>query len=185
MPMRTRTVLCLCLITAAVSVLGLTPSATASLCQTIAVSTAYPHQALTKQTVSLTTTVTGSCTSDGEDYFAVRVDLVDNASSTVLSSNSTSIGYNANNFSVNVGNTAVSPQKNQTWLITVNTYLIQAGSISGKYLLNTTAIMIQIGYNPLSEFQFNGSLEAVLAVMGAVLALTVARPSKKRGRHST
>ena len=184
MTMRTRTVLCLALIAAAISAFTLTPSATASLCQTIDVSTAYPHQALTKQVVSVTTTVAGSCTSDGEDYFAVRVDLVGNATNTVLSSNSTPIGYNADNFSVSVENTVLSPQENQTWLIDANTYLTQAGAISGKYLLNTTAIMIQIGANPLPEFQFNSSFEAALAIIGTILAMTAAKSSRKRERYS-
>jgi hypothetical protein len=114
----------------------------------------------------------------------VRVDLVGNATDTVLSSNSTPIGYNADNFSVRVENRMLSPQGNETWLVDANTYLTQAGAISGKYLLNTTAIMIQIGDNPLPEFQFNSSFQAALAVIGTILALSIAKPRKRQGRYS-
>ena len=144
-------------------------STNASLCQTVSASTRYPSSALPTQVVSVTTTVTGSCTSDGEDYFAVRVDLVDAVSNRVLSSNSTPIGYNANNFSVNVRNAAASPKNNQSWTINVNTYLIQAGAASGKYLLNSTAITIQIG-EPIPEFESAPSFILVLAVAGLMLA---------------
>lgn len=145
------------------------PSANASLCQTVGASTNYPHSALPNQVVSVTTTVAGSCTSDGEDYFAARVDLVDSVSSMVLSSNSTPIGYNANNFSVNVRNIATSPKSNETWTINVNTYLIQAGAASGKYLLNSTTITIQIGGEPLPEFQPAPLFILALIVVGLVL----------------
>ena len=72
-----------------------------TICQTVTVSSTYPNQASPNQQVQVTTTVAGSCTSDGEDYFAVRVDLADGVSKSLLSSNSVPIGYNANNFSVN------------------------------------------------------------------------------------
>ena len=155
--METSALVC-CLLIAGLGVAILSaPSATASLCQTIGASTVYPHSALPNQAVSFMTTVVGSCTSDGEDYFAVRVDLVD-SSSMILSSNSTPIGYNANNFTVNVRNAAVSPNNNQSWPIKVDTYLVQAGAASGKYLVNSTAITIQIGAAPLPESQAGVSL---------------------------
>jgi hypothetical protein len=141
------------------------PSANATLCQTIGAHTLYPHSALPGQVVPVTTTVAGSCTSDGEDYFGVRVDVVDSTSNIVLSSNSTPIGYNANNFSVKVSNAALSPKNNQTWSIDVNTYLIEAGAASGKYLLNSTTITIQIGEDPLPEIQPAPSLIVALAAV--------------------
>jgi hypothetical protein len=67
------------------------------------------------------------------NYYAVRVDLADGVSKSLLSSNSVPIGYNANNFSVTVQNAATVPPGNQTWLIEVDTYMIQAGGLNGKY----------------------------------------------------
>jgi hypothetical protein len=113
--------------------------------------------------------VAGSCNSDGEDYFAVRVDLVDTARQITLSTNSTPIGYNANNFSVYVENTVVTPSGNGSWPMNVNTYLVQAGSISGKYLLNSTTVTIQVGDSTLPEFQLGVPLLTALMLTGLVL----------------
>jgi hypothetical protein len=44
--------------------------------------------------------------------------------------------------------------------------------------------MIQIGANPLPEFQFNSSFEAALAIIGTILAMTAAKSSRKRERYS-
>jgi len=148
------------------------PSATASLCQTIQVSFAYPRQALPNRSVPITTTVAGSCTSDGEDYFGLRVDVLDGVSHGVLSSNSTPIGYNANNFSVNVENAAVSPANNQSWPLQINTYLIQAGGTSGKYLLNATTITIQVGDSPLPEIPLSSSPLMALVLIAVTMSLT-------------
>jgi len=142
----------------------------ANLCQTINVSSTYPHQASTGQQISILTTVSGSCTSDGENYFAVRVDLADGSSNAILSSNSTSIGYNANNFSVNVQNVATAPLSNGTWPVEVDTYMNQAGAASGKYLLNSTVIVIQVGDAPLLEFQSHASM-LILSVIAIPLTL--------------
>jgi len=154
--------------------------ANASLCQTIRVYTTYPHSASPNEVVSLTTTVTGSCTSDGEDYFAARVDLIDRASNLVLSSSSTPIGYKANNFSVNIHNAATTPKNNQIWAINVNTYLVQAGAASGKYLLNSTELRIQIGVKPLPELRPAPSFIILLTMVGLVLAWrTHIKPAKE------
>lgn len=141
------------------------PYASASLCQRVETSTRYPQMALPGKVISVTTAVVGSCTSDGEDYFAVRVDLVDKKSSAILSSNSTPIGYDANNFSVKVHNSAASPRTSQTWAVDVNTYLIEAGAASGGYLLNSTSIAIRIGNDPLGELQPARLSILVLAVI--------------------
>jgi hypothetical protein len=98
-----------------------------SLCQTINVSSTYHHQASPSQQTQVVTTMAGSCTSGGEDYFAVRVDLADSASKSILSSNRPPIGYNANNFSVKVENVVTTPLTNQTWPIDVDTFLLQVG----------------------------------------------------------
>ena len=151
----------------------------ANLCQTITVSSAYPHQASPGQQIPFVTTVSGSCTSDGEDYFAVRVDLADSSSKAILSSNSTSIGYNANNFSVNVQNVATTPMSNGTWPVDVDTYMIQAGAASGKNLLNATTIAIQVGDPPLPEFQQSQASILILSVIAIPLTLWQRTPRKK------
>lgn len=154
-------------------------TARASLCQTITVSSAYPHQASPGQQIRLVTTVAGSCTSDGEDYFSVRVDLDDSVSKSIISSNSTAIGYNANNFSVSVENFATAPMGNGTWSIDVDTYMAQAGGVSGKYLLNATTATIQVGDTPLPEFQQNQTAILIFALSAMPLAFWQRKPRKK------
>ena len=151
----------------------------ASLCQTITVSSAYPRRASPGQQTQIVTKVAGSCTSDGEDYFAVRVDLADSASKSILASNSTSIGYNANNFSVSVENVATAPLNNGTWPLNVNTYMLQAGGVSGQYLLNETTVAIYVGDTPLPEFQQGQAAILILALTAVPLALCQLAPRKK------
>lgn len=143
----------------------------ASLCQSVNVASSYPHQTFPNQPVQVITTVAGSCTSDGEDYFAVRVDLVDSTTKSILSSNSAPIGYNAVNFSAKVQNTAIAPLRNQTWPIEIDTYMIQAGGLSGKYLLNATSVIIQVGEAPVPEFAPNRSNVLLLVLIGITLTL--------------
>jgi len=154
----------------------------ASLCQTINVSTSYPHQASPGQRIQLVTNVKGSCTSDGENYFAARVDLADNASKSVLASNSTPIGYNANNFSVNVENFATTPSNNGTWPIDINTYVLQAGGASGNYLVNATTVAIQVGDAPLPEYQQSPMAIFILALSAVPLILRL-RERRKGDRR--
>jgi len=151
----------------------------ASLCQTITVSSAYPRQASPGQQTQIVTKVAGSCTSDGEDYFAVRVDLADSVSKSILSSNSTSIGYNANNFSVSVENVATAPLNNGTWPLDVNTYMLQAGGVSGTYLLNATTVAINVGGTPLPEFQQGQAAILILALSAMPMTFCRLRPRKK------
>ncbi|MGA8856596.1 MAG: hypothetical protein WB643_05450 [Candidatus Bathyarchaeia archaeon] len=162
--MNPRIALCSCLIAWVLLMMMSGATVAASICQTVTVSSTYPHQASPNQQVQVTTTVAGSCTSDGEDYFAVRVDLADGVSKSLLSSNSVPIGYNASNFSVKVQNAATAPPGNQTWLIEVDTYMIQAGGLSGKYLLNATTGSIEVGSTPVPEFQADHSLVLLLAL---------------------
>ena len=162
-------------IAAVTLVLVSVPTAEASLCQNINVSITYPNQGESNQVVLITTTIHGSCTSDGEDYFAVRVDLVDPTSHGTLSSNSTVIGYNANNFSVKVENNALSPNATEAWALQVNSYLIQAGATSGQYLLNATTLTITIADNPVPEFVANTSLGFVVPLLLACAQLATRR----------
>ena len=143
----------------------------ASLCQSVNVSSSYPNQTFPNHPVQVITTVAGSCTSDGEDYFAVRVDLVDGTTKSILSSNSAPVGYNAVNFSAKVQNTAIAPLRNQTWPIEIDTYLIQAGGVNGKYLLNATSAIIQVGETPVPEFEPSRSFVLLLVLTGITLTV--------------
>ena len=173
--MNSRATLCLPFILVILLLAISSSTAAGSLCQTIKVSSTYPHQASPTGQMQVITTVAGSCTSDGEDYFSVRVDLLDGASNTLLSANSAKIGYDANNFSVTVQNAATAPSTNQTWPVEIDTYLIQAGGTSGQSLLNATTIMIQVGGDtPLPEFQADTSL-VFIAVIGAASVILFRR----------
>ena len=171
------------LVATIILLIAVVPPANASLCQKIGVSFAYPRQAAEGQPVPVSATVAGSCVSDGEDYFAVRVDLIDNSTGATLSSNSSPIGYNANNFSIVVNNTVVAPKTNQSWPVTIDAYLIQAGALSGRYLLNATTITIQVGDTPLPEIPFNPTLALVMVLMAAsCLLMWKKRPENQLGR---
>ena len=167
------------LITAITILAVLGPSAAASLCHGVTILLNYPHEVSENQRVQVSAMIAGSCVSDGEDYFGVRIDLVDNFTHAVLSSNSTPIGYNANNFSVIVTNGVIAPNLNETWSVGVNTYLIQAGAISGAYILNATSIAIHVGDSPMPELPISTSL--VLAAMLLFATVTVSRRGDPKG----
>lgn len=179
-----RILLYTCLIVGLVLVMISGSIVTASPCQTIIVSSTYPHQASPNQQIQVTTTIAGSCMSNGEDYFAVRVDLVDNASKSPLSSNSAPIGYNAKNFSVIVHNAATAPPSNHTWPIEVETYLTQAGALNGQYLLNATTISIQVGDTAVPEFQIQHPLTLLMLTLTAT-TMTLYRRKLRKNRTGT
>jgi len=120
----------------------------AARCQISNVSYGYPQQAATNQRVLITSTVAGSCVSNGEDYYSVRVDIIDAPSGSIVSSNSTPIGYNATNFNVTAENMPTTPGNNGTWHIGIDVYVIRAGGTGGSYLLDYKTVgnaTIQLG----------------------------------------
>ena len=133
--------------------LSTNPVASASLCQLGKVGSNYPHQSLPNQQIQVNTSVAGSCASDGENYFSIRVDVIDKHSNSMLSSNSVPIGYNAKNFSVIVQNVAVTPQGNVTWPLGIDVYVIESGGLNGKYLLMVDNATIQVGVPSAPELQ--------------------------------
>ena len=140
----------------------------ATRCSISNVSYTYPHTATPGQQIDIATGVAGSCASDGEDYYAVRVDLIDGNSNLTISSSDTPIGYNASTFNVTAHNPATAPSSNTTWPVTIHVYVIRAGGTNGMYLLdyqNSTSIMIQVG-TPVPEFTLNTGF-MVLTVLGA------------------
>ena len=128
----------------------------AARCQVSKVAYSIPQEAAPAQSIQTRTTVTGSCYSDGEDYYSVRVDVIDVPSSAIWSSNSTPIGYNATNFTVTVENTVTTPSNNGSWHINLNVYVIRAGGTSGSYLLDYRTVgnaTILVGsVTPIPEF---------------------------------
>jgi len=146
----------------------------ASRCSVSDVTYSYPHTASPGQQIDVATGVAGSCASDGEDYYAVRVDLIDGNSNLTISSSDTPIGYNASAFNVTAHNPATAPSSNVTWPINIHVYVIRAGGTNGMYLLdyqNVTGIAIQVGATPVPEFHLNSGLEALTALSAAIVFL--------------
>ena len=150
----------------------------ASLCQLSNVTSAYPHEALPNQQIQVRTTITGSCASDGEDYFSARVDLVDKLRNSTISSNSIPIGYNATNFSVAVENVAVTPSLNVTWPLEVNVYVTESGGVSGKYLFASYNATIQVGPMPVPEIHAEPDL--IISITLLVTTLMIVRKPRRR-----
>ena len=159
------------------SVQALTPR-----CQVGNVVYSIPQQAAPRQHIETATTVSGSCVSNGEDYYSVRVDLIDVPSSRIVSSNSTPIGYNATKFTVKVENMVTAPSNNGTWHLNVDVYVIRAGGTSGFYLLDYRAssnATILIGApTPIPEFPLAPIL--TIAINFSVLVMTFRRRRKRR-----
>jgi hypothetical protein len=129
------------------------------------------------------TTVAGSCASDGEDYFAVRVDLVDKLSNSMPSLNSVPVGYNAKNFSVTVENHAVTPRENVTWPLEIDVYVIESGGLAGKYLLRVDNATIQVGIMPMPEFSLAPNSVIPLTLLATVLAIRQRKSMQSRRRN--
>ena len=142
----------------------------------------YPSAASPSQHVDVATNVAGSCASDGEDYYAVRVDLIDQTSNFTISSSDTPIGYNATAFNVTAHNPATTPANNVSWPVEIHVYVIRAGGTNGLYLLdyqNSTIVTIQVGSIPIPEFHLNPAFEAFAVLTSAVLFLKRFRGRKE------
>jgi len=142
-----------------------------------------PTTAEPGQRIQTATSVSGSCTSNGEDYYSVRVDLTDVNSGLIVSDNSTPIGYNATYFNVTVENSAITPSTNGTWNLKINVYVIRAGGTAGSNLLdytNSTNATIQIGAStPTPEFPT--ALSLTLAI-GLWATLAILRGRERRAK---
>jgi hypothetical protein len=118
------------------------------------------------------TIVTGSCASNGEDYYAVRVDLVDTPTGTIISSSSTPIGRNATDFNVTAVNPALTPSTNMTWPLQMHVYVIRAGGTNGVYLLDYQAVgnaTIQVGATMVPEFQLTPEIVILVTLLATSL----------------
>jgi hypothetical protein len=147
---------------------------TAARCQVRNVSYVYPHQASPNQPIQIDTIVSGSCASTGQDYYHVRVDLVDELSNSTLSYSNAPIGYDANNFTVTAVNPATTPSENVTWLLQMHVYVIRAGGTSGPTLLDyqtTGNATIQVGATVVPEFRNPGYTVIVAATIAVLILL--------------
>ena len=147
------------------------------------VSYSYPRAAAPSQQVDFATGVVGSCVSNGEDYYAVRVDLIDLNANLTISSSDTPIGYNASAFNVTAHNLVTTPASNVTWPIEIHLYVIRAGGTNGAYLLdyqNSTNVSIQVGSTPMPEFHLAPDVEAFTALIAAVLVLRRVKGSQEK-----
>ena len=143
----------------------------AARCQVRSVSYAYPHLVDPNQQIKVSTTVAGSCATSGEEYYSLRVDLIDRTSNSTIAINSTPIGYIANDFTVTVEDSATAPSVNGTWPIQIHVYVIRAGGTSGAFLLdyqNVTNVTIQVGTTPVPEFNIGLSLTLVASLIAAM-----------------
>jgi hypothetical protein len=157
------------------------PGVLAVRCNIQNVSYSYPRAASPNQQIDVATGVAGSCASDGEDYYAVRVDLINEISNLTISSSDTPIGYNASAFNVTAHNTATTPAYNVSWPVEIHVYVIRAGGTNGQYLLdyqNSTIVTIQVGSIAIPEFHLNPAFEA-FAVLGAAILFLKRLESRK------
>lgn len=170
-----------CLVLAALVMLLALSTVSAARCQISNVTYAYPQVAQPNQQISIGTSIAGSCASDGESYYAVRVDLVDLSSGVIVSSSDTPIGYNAQSFNVTTSNPATTPSTNGTWPLQVHVYVIRAGGTNGMYLLDYETVgnaTIQVGSMPVPEFHLSWGLTVLTTLMATSLVLQKRRNSK-------
>jgi hypothetical protein len=170
-----------CLVLAALVALLALSTVSAVRCQISNVFYAYPQGAQPNQQINVSTNIAGSCASDGEDYYAVRVDLVDPSSGSIISSSDVPIGYNAKSFNVTTSNPATAPSVNGTWPLQIHVYVIRAGGTNGMYLLDYETVgnaTIQVGSVAVPEFHFGWELAAVTTLIATSLILLQRRFGK-------
>jgi hypothetical protein len=158
------------------------PSVFATRCNVRGVNYSYPSAASPNQRIDVATNVAGSCASDGEDYYAVRVDLIDEFSNLTISSSDTPIGYNASAFNVTAHNPATTPANNVSWPVEIHVYVIRAGGTNGLYLLdyqNSTVVRIQVGSIAVPEFRLNPGFEAFTVLSATILFIKRFKGPKK------
>jgi hypothetical protein len=152
-------------------------------CQIAGVSYTYPGQALPSQQIQVETRIAGSCISNGQDYYAVRVDLVDTQSSYIVSSSSTPIGHNATDFNVTAVNPVMTPAANMTWPLQIHVYVIRAGGTNGMYLLDYQTVSnatIQVGTTAMPEFHFSPGITITFILVATSLILYRHRSRERR-----
>jgi hypothetical protein len=113
----------------------------------------YPKQVNPAQQVHIAATVTGSCLFPAgfpmPNSYSVRVDVTDQSTGGIISSNSANTGYSASAygtpyFTVTVNNTVVAPSTVTTWLLGFSVYVFAGGNTSPLYTAPGSAA-IEVG----------------------------------------
>lgn len=163
----------------------------ANLCRIDGVSYDYPREAQPDQQIQVNTNVRGSCFTGLQRYYTVRVDLADATTGNTITASSNPVGYLAENFSVTVTDTAITPSiSNASWRLQIRVYVIDNGGGGGAYLIDyhtETEAAIQIvataSVPELPSFAAYPTLIVVLASAIVVLAVNNSNPNLKR-RHT-
>jgi hypothetical protein len=155
----------------------------AARCQIANVSYLYPQTAPPNQQIEVDATIVGSCATTGMDYYSARADVTGVSCNYRMCSNSTPIGYDANNFNVTIHNWLSTPNYTGALPLQIHVYVIRAGGTEGSYLLDYQTVgnaTIQLGSTPVPEFQTGSNLTLVFlfAAAGVVLTLKRRRPKK-------
>lgn len=185
--MKVKAALCVSLVLGILLILLTGSTVSAARCQISNVSYAYPQQASPNQQIEVTTNITGSCASTGEDYYEVRVDLIDTLANATLSYSNTPIGYTATAFNVTTHNLARTPSHNITWPLEIHVYVIRAGGTSGSTLFHyqtTKNAAIQIVAVAVPEFTLDKGLTIIITLIAASLILRQVRVREKQIRIS-
>ena len=162
-----------------------------SYCEITGVSYDYPHEAQPDQQIQVNTTVNGSCVTDQMKYYSVRVDLVDLHSGNTITISSSPIGYRAENFSVTVTDTAITPSTpNASWPVQVRVYVMNAGGGGGPggiyliaYSATTNATIQILSATPVPEIPSLAicfMLALILALASILLAVNNGNPNLER-----
>ena len=150
----------------------------AARCHVDSVSYLYPHTALPNQQFEVQTTIVGSCTSTGMDYYSARVDLMGVSCNYRTCSNYTVIGFRADPFNVTVYNWASTPNYSGTFPLQIHVYVIRNGGTMGSTLLDYQTVgnaTIQLGATPVPEFQTGTNFTIVFVFAAAAAILTMKR----------
>lgn len=166
------------LVTMAISPVG------AACCQIVNVSYLYPQTAPPNTQIQVDATIVGSCVTTGPDYYSARADVTGVSCNYRTCSNSTPIGYDANNFNVTVHNWISTPNYTGTLPLQIHVYVIRAGGTDGSFLLDYQTVgnaTIQLSNTPVPEFQTgtNFTIIFVFAATAAILTLKRRREDEK------
>jgi hypothetical protein len=175
------------LITASLLVMMIMSPVGAARCQIANVSYLYPQTAPPNQQIEVDATIAGSCETTGMDYYSARADVTGVSCNYRMCSNSTPIGYDANNFNVTVHNWLSTPNYTGLLPLQIHVYVIRAGGTSGGYLLDYQTVenaTIKVGSTPVPEFQTGKNFTLVFVFAAAAMILTLRRRRADAKSHS-
>jgi len=157
-----------------------TSPVSAARCHITNVSYLYPHTAPPNQQIEIETTIAGSCTTTGMDYYSARVDLVGVSCYGRTCSNYTVIGFEAAPFNVKVYNWASTPNHTGTLPLQIHVYVIRNGGTQGSTLLDyqtigNATIQLTPTQSPVPEFKTSTNFTIVFVFAAAAALFMVKR----------